>query len=137
MKEYLIAGLVIFIAGITVLVGIFIFARSIKGDTIDRQAIFQGMAINSEMDIYNIMHTMANSKIVAADGKVSKILEINSTECTELKVIINELNYKDKEYLLKVLNTWGKNDFSLAVDEHNYLWGKLGGTIGKAIALKQ
>ena len=39
--------------------------------------------------------------------------------------------------MLEVLTRWENNDFSQAVEEHNYFWRKLGGTVGKAISLKE
>ena len=39
--------------------------------------------------------------------------------------------------MLEVLTRWENNDFSNAVEEHNYFWKKLGGTIGKATSVKE
>ena len=42
---------------------------------------------------------------------------------------------KIADYLNKELNKWNNSDFSNGVKVHNYVWSKLGGTIGKAKSL--
>ena len=41
------------------------------------------------------------------------------------------------DYLYKELLKWDDLDFSNAVEVHNYVWEKLGGTVGKAIAINE
>jgi hypothetical protein len=89
-----------------------------------------------ETKIYDIMHKMANTKIVAKDGQVWGTLPISKEDITALKETIAKIDYSDREYLLEVLNNWEKGDFSHCVEEHNYFWNKLGGTIGEASKLK-
>jgi len=86
--------------------------------------------------IIDRMHRMANSKIVAEDGEVWGILEPEWKRINALKIYIESENYKDKKKLQDILERWSKNDFSNAVEEHNYLWKQLGGTVGKANKLK-
>jgi len=52
-----------------------------------------------------------------------------------ISIIINS-EYNDKDVLLGILYRWKSNDFSQGVFDHNYVWNKLGGTLGKAIELK-
>ena len=88
-------------------------------------------------DIYDILHRMSNTKIIAADNQVWGKIEITNDYVLSLKSFIEKFDYTDKDYLLEVLNRWENNDFSNAVEEHNYFWKKLGGTIGKAISIKE
>jgi len=89
-----------------------------------------------EYVILDRMHRMANSKIVADDGKVWGTLEPEWKRINALIIYIQGERYKDKKKLLDILERWSKNDFSNAVEEHNYLWKQLGGTVGKASKLK-
>jgi len=91
----------------------------------------------SETKIYDIMHRMANTKIIAENNKIWGELPIDKKEIQNIKSIVEKVNYEDREYILKVLNRWEEGDFSQAVDDHNYFWDKLGGTIGKAIGIKE
>jgi len=89
-----------------------------------------------ESNIYDIMHKMANSKIIAKDGQVWGRLPMNKKEIQTLEQTVEKIDYPDREYLLRVLNNWESGDFSNCVTEHNYVWNKLGGTIGEAYKLK-
>jgi len=89
-----------------------------------------------EYVIIDRMHRMANSKIIAEDGEVWGILEPEWKKINALKICIESESYKNNKKLLDILERWSKNDFSNAVEEHNYLWRLLGGTIGKANKLK-
>ena len=88
-------------------------------------------------NIYDIIHRMSNSKIIAEDNKIWGRLPMDSNDISTLKNLIEKVDYKDRDYLLEILTRWENNDFSQIVDEHNYVWKKLGGTIGKAISIKE
>lgn len=91
--------------------------------------------IASEDTIYEIMHKMANTKI-EADAIWGK-MEITADKLDSLIKVVEKQNWSDKDKLLTILNRWKSGNFSKCVDEHNYLWGKLGGTMGKAQRLKK
>ncbi|MGG7058357.1 DUF6241 domain-containing protein [Clostridium nigeriense] len=80
---------------------------------------------------------MSNTKIVAEDNQIWGMIEMDPEYITSLKTLIEKVDYQDRDYMLEVLTRWQNNDFSQAVDEHNYFWRKLGGTVGKAISLKE
>lgn len=88
-------------------------------------------------NIYDIMHRMTNSKIVAKDGQVWGKLSMDKKDIKALKETVSKIDYEDREYLLEVLTRWEEEDFSNCVDEHNYFWKKLGGTVGEAYKLKE
>lgn len=88
-------------------------------------------------NIYDILHRMSNTKINAADNQIWGKIEITSEYTSYIKNLIEKADYSDKDYMIEVLNRWENNDFSKAVEEHNYFWKKLGGTVGKATSLKE
>lgn len=88
-------------------------------------------------DIYDILHRMSNTKINAVDNQIWGKIEITTENISNIKGLIEKVDYSDKDYMLEVLNRWENNDFSNAVEEHNYFWKKLGGTVGKATSLKE
>ncbi|MDI9219264.1 MULTISPECIES: DUF6241 domain-containing protein [Clostridium] len=87
--------------------------------------------------VYDILHRMSNTKIIAEDNQIWGRISMDPKYIASLKSLIERVDYEDKDYMLEVLSRWENNDFSKAVEEHNYFWKKLGGTIGKAISLKE
>ena len=90
-----------------------------------------------EADVYDIIHRMANTKIIAENNKIWGELPMEPEEIQNLKGIVEKVNYEDREQLLDILNRWETGDFSQADKDHNYVWEKLGGTIGKAVGIKK
>ena len=84
-------------------------------------------------ECYQRVHYMANTIIVAEDGNIWGESEISRDAGTQL---INDLKDQD-DYLSSELEKWLELDFSNGVEVHNYVWSKLGGTIGKAKDLNQ
>lgn len=87
--------------------------------------------------VYDIMHKMANTKIIAEDGKIWGKIPIDEESLKSIKALVSEIDYKDRDYLLYVIDRWENGDFSLADEEHNYFWAKLGGNTGRAIDIKE
>lgn len=86
------------------------------------------------------MHKMANTKIEAEDNKIWGEIKITEKKVNNLIKSIKDskrLKEKDKNMLLPILYRWEKGDFSNCVEDHNILWERLGGTIGKAIDLRK
>ncbi|WP_298844862.1 DUF6241 domain-containing protein [Clostridium sp.] len=92
---------------------------------------------DEELVVYNTMHKMINTKIVAEDGKIWGEVEITQDKCNRLINDISKSGYLDKVELLQFLNRWKNKDFKNGVGEHNYLWDGLDGTLGKAKSLRQ
>ena len=84
-------------------------------------------------ECYQRVHYMANTIIVAEDGNIWGESEMSRDAVTQL---INDLKDQD-DYLSSELEKWLELDFSNGVEVHNYVWSKLGGTIGKAKDLNQ
>lgn len=95
------------------------------------------VSILDEKDIYRSMHHMINTKIIAIDNKIWGEREVTPEYCEELIETLKESDYEDKETLILFLNNWKNGNFKNGVEEHNYLWSKLGGDVGKAIALRE
>ncbi|MGL4772402.1 MAG: DUF6241 domain-containing protein [Clostridium sp.] len=91
----------------------------------------------SVQKLYDVLHRMSNGKIIAKDNEIWGVLPMNKENIEAAKTLVENVAYKDREYLLEVLTRWENGDFSQAVEEHNYFWDKLGGTVGKAIGLKE
>ncbi|GMQ60461.1 hypothetical protein AN1V17_48610 [Vallitalea sediminicola] len=91
--------------------------------------------VRCEEEVWEEMHMMANTKIVADEiwGEIEITEERVDYLITE--VLVSE--YSDRKKLLSILYNWKNKDFSCAVDEHNYLWEKLGGSVGKAYELRK
>lgn len=84
-------------------------------------------------EIYDEVHKMANSLIIAEDNEIwgEENITLKKVEDVLLKV-------KDTdEYLYEELSKWKNLDFDNGVEVHNYVWKKLGGTVGKAIDLNK
>lgn len=91
----------------------------------------------AEGQIYDEMHKMANTKIDAEDGKIWGRLEITEERVDALIKKVEGSDFDDKGTLLEILKRWKKQDFSNCVQDHNYVWNQLGGTVGKACSLRQ
>lgn len=79
-------------------------------------------------EIYDKVHLMANTIIVAEDGEIWGTYQITKDDLINVK---NQVLGND-DYLYNELSKWLELDFSNAVEVHNYVWEKLGGTVGKA-----
>lgn len=86
----------------------------------------------NEYKILNDMHCMTNTLIEAADGEKWGAKEMNMENIIDLKNRINKINMLEKDKLFAILQKWENNDFSNIVNDHNYVWLRLGGSVGKA-----
>lgn len=89
----------------------------------------------SQEAMWDQMHQMANTKIVA--DKIWGEITITESLVDELIIEVSASDYSDKMKLLEILYNWKNKDFSYTVDEHNYIWSNLDGTVGKATGLRE
>lgn len=82
---------------------------------------------------YEKIHHMSNTIIIAEDGNIWGESEITLEAIEEIILKIE----KEDEYISSELSKWLELDFSNAVEVHNYVWSKLGGTVGKAEKLNE
>lgn len=92
--------------------------------------------LDSSLEVYTMMHEMANTKIIAEDGQVWGLKPITKTRVESVQKAVKDLNIKDNK-IDEMLDMWSKQDYSQCVSQHNYLWSKyLNGNIGKAVKLR-
>lgn len=86
-------------------------------------------------DVYNMMHEMANGKIIARDGKIWGIQPMTQDRIEACRNALLRIDPDHKE-LFEILDSWESKDYSNCVDQHNYIWALLGGTVGEAVRLR-
>lgn len=103
------------------------FGDNIKKDGLDEQ------------QIRKYVHGMSHQKVETEGEEKWIFYEITEERIDWLIDALNEenidINQDDKFFYQETLNRWKNNDFSQAVSEHNVIWEKDGGNIGKAIRL--
>jgi hypothetical protein len=93
--------------------------------------------VASEAAVYNTIHQMANTKIIAEDGRLWGLKAMTKVRVENVQNALKNLGIKD-EQIIQIVDRWAKQDFSKCVDDHNYVWSTyLNGTIGKAIKLRE
>lgn len=100
-----------------------------------RQETAESITVRAQKEMWDTLHKMANTKIVA--DQIWGETEITPERVDRLLEEVEQSAYPDKIRLLDMLNRWKDGDFSQAVEEHNYLWEKLDGTVGKATGLRK
>jgi len=91
--------------------------------------------ITQRQRILEEMHKMVNSKVVA--DFVWGEVPITEESVDKLITEVSSTTFPDRDKLLTILENWKINDFTNAVNDHNYVWEQLGGSVGKATALKK
>lgn len=108
---------------------------SVKGQKINSLESNEGEVdsknINNIEKIYDEVHKMANSLIIAEDNQIWGEEKITRKRIKELLKSVEGID----DFLTAEIEKWDKLDFNNAVEVHNYVWKKLGGTVGKAIDL--
>ncbi|MBY0755126.1 DUF6241 domain-containing protein [Clostridium sardiniense] len=108
---------------------------SVKGQKINSLESNEGEVdsknINNIEKIYDEVHKMANSLIIAEDNQIWGEGKITRKRIKELLKSVEGID----DFLTVEIEKWDKLDFNNAVEVHNYVWKKLGGTVGKAIDL--
>jgi hypothetical protein len=93
--------------------------KSVFGTTQDKP-----LSVNSELIIYDNMQTMTNDIMYASVNDQTNV-NLSTEKIQSLRVIVNKMDYSDREYILSVLDRWQNGDFSQITDEHNYFYLKL------------
>jgi len=89
------------------------------------------------ISIYSDIHHMSHNVVIADDKWGYKDLTLEDIEKLIDKVTVIEAHEEVKEEVLTILMRWQKGDFSRAHFDHNYVWGKLGGTVGRATGVNK
>lgn len=114
----------------------YVYDTSMKSQDVDEEEIVETNVAVAPIDlddIYEKIHYMSNTIIIAEDGNIWGKEDIT---IENIKSVLKELEGND-DYLFEELNKWVNLDFSNGVKVHNYVWDKLGGTVGKAKALNE
>lgn len=85
------------------------------------------------IEINEYVHHMANTIILAIDGKINGTKKITMETIDEALSMVKEVDW----YLYKEISKWKEGDFSNGVEVHNYVWKNLDGEIGKASKLDE
>lgn len=85
------------------------------------------------IQINEYIHHMANTVIVAVDGKINGRREITMDSIDKALTMLKDVDL----YLYNEVSKWKYGDLSNAVKVHNYVWNKLDGEIGKAKSLNE
>lgn len=96
-----------------------------------------GIRISSERDFADYLHKMSNSIIVAKDDKIWGEKRITAEACNALILEAMSSNYRYKKKYIEILERWKTKNYKNGVDDHNFLWDYLGGTVGRAIDLRK
>jgi hypothetical protein len=92
--------------------------------------------VKTERDVYDTIHMMANSKIIAGDGMIWGLRKITKNRVEQVQKAIQEHDITDPR-IVEMLNRWINQDFSQCVQDHNYIWEVyLNGQVGKAVRLR-
>jgi hypothetical protein len=88
--------------------------------------------INGEglKSVYEFAHNMTNG-LIRADA-IWAVLPMDKINIDKLYRIVNYYNIPNKDTLLGIIDKWKKCDFNDIVQDHNYFWNILKGTVGEA-----
>lgn len=155
MKKFLIRvsiflTIAVFVGALSFLLTTLFFSKhavAVDKPTMDQQAIINTKfgefdEVNAdELDtpekIYNTLHEMVNTKIVAENGLIWGLKPMTKDRIEAVQKAVKALGIKDDK-INEMLKKWHKQDFSDCVNEHNYIWENyLKGSIGKAVALRK
>jgi Family of unknown function (DUF6241) len=150
-KWLIIAGLLVFLAGI----GFFVFniinkksviitetsAKTINNSgtfieiqEINKEPIEKEFPANmKEFEIRDAIHRMSHQKIKAEEKW--GYIPLTKERVNRLLTIIEQNEYKNANIYIDILNRWGENDFKQVDEDHNVIWRLQGGTIGKATGI--
>lgn len=128
VKETIRAHRIKFIVLIIMLLGV--VAAYLIGYNYNKEAPAKGAVqfISSFSEVnYDFIHKMTNSVIVA-DDKWGDI-QVNKENIQKVK---ESAVYKSDEEIQAYIAEWESGNFNNSHNFHNYVWKKLGGTIGRA-----
>lgn len=76
-------------------------------------------------DIYERIHKMANTIIVAEDGLIYGKIKINDESINNAMAIVKDstvIEEDERLVFMNILQDWKEGDFSSGVRDHNYAW---------------
>jgi hypothetical protein len=90
------------------------------------------------LEIAKHIHLMSNSLIIAGDKQVWGSEEVNKENVEKVIKLLDEgPDNSDTRRMRAIIERWQQGDFSQIVDDHNFAWDLLGGTVGRASGANQ
>ncbi|WP_298829265.1 DUF6241 domain-containing protein [uncultured Planococcus sp.] len=84
----------------------------------------------SENALWAMMHKMTHQKVVASEKW--GLIRMNDESIAKAEEILLASDFNSKEDLLQIIERWKNGQFDQVDDEHNFIWGMQGGSIGEA-----
>jgi len=84
----------------------------------------------SEAKLLAMMHKMTHQKIIASEKW--GLIRMNEESIAKAKAILMDADYNSKEDLLEIIGRWENGQFDQVDEDHNFIWGLQGGSIGRA-----
>ena len=110
-------------------------------EEIMRTKNFDGITPRNEREMLDKIHEMANTIIVAVDGKRWGFIKITEELVNLLMLEVVAARhfgepYEHEDMYIDILTRWKDRDFTEGVEDHNRPWTLLGGTVGRATDLQ-
>lgn len=102
-----------------------------EGEVLDR--IILGERGSGDWDqekVLDTMHKMTHQKVVALEKWGA--FEMAENRINELYTIVEKSGFYKKDFILSILDKWKIGDFSTIDEDHNAIWTKQEGNVGKA-----
>ncbi|WP_394119824.1 DUF6241 domain-containing protein [Planococcus donghaensis] len=87
----------------------------------------------SENALWAMMHKMTHQKVVASEKW--GLIRMNEESIGKAEEILLSSDFNSKENLLEIIERWKNGQFDQVDDEHNFIWGMQGGSIGRATGI--
>ena len=86
-----------------------------------------------EAAVMAMMHKMTHQKVIASEKW--GIIQMNQESISKAKKLLLASDFNSKEELLEIISRWEKGDFDQVDEDHNFIWGLQGGSIGRATGI--
>ena len=87
----------------------------------------------SEKALLAMMHKMTHQKIVASEKW--GLIRMNEESIAKAKGILMDSDFNSKDDLLEIIGRWENGQFAQVDEDHNFIWGLQGGSIGRATGI--
>ena len=84
----------------------------------------------SENALWAMMHKMTHQKVVASEKW--GLIRMNDESIAKAEEILLASDFNSREDLLQIIERWKNGQFDQVDEEHNFIWGMQGGSIGEA-----
>ncbi|MED3761338.1 DUF6241 domain-containing protein [Peribacillus frigoritolerans] len=85
---------------------------------------------STETEVMDVMHKMTHQKVRSQDKWGA--IPISPKNIEEVYKIVDSSDFQHRDRLLSIAARWRDFDFSTIVQDHNFFWEDIAGTVGKA-----